>query len=81
MKEVWHAIVQCYVKGPLLYLFTTFAKKKRAMSIKLKCNDELFSVVSLWPPTPLCLSFTQYKSEGLKKRFASQDVGPILAES
>lgn len=42
MKEVKHAIVQCYAKESLLYNFTMSNVKKRSgMSIKLKCYDKL----------------------------------------
>lgn len=42
MKAVWHAIAQCYVKEPLLYLFSVSdVKKGSVVSIKLKCDDEL----------------------------------------
>lgn len=42
MKEVKHAIVQCYAKESLLYNFTMSNVKKRSgVSIKLKCYDKL----------------------------------------
>lgn len=42
MKEVKHAIVQCYAKESLLYNFTMSDVKKRSgVSIKLKCYDKL----------------------------------------
>lgn len=83
MKEVRHAIVQCYVKEPLLYHFTmSDVKKESAVSIKLKCYDELSWVgFFLWPPTPLCFNCEQYKSQGFKKRMVSRDImgknGPL----
>lgn len=73
MKALWHAIAQCYVKEPLLYLFSlSNVKKGGIVSIKLKCDDELSGVASLWCPTPLNYQFSQFKATPIKK--ISQDL-------
>lgn len=60
MKAVQHALAQCYVKEPLLYLFSVSdVKKGSVVSIKLECDDELSRVVSLQSQTPLYSRLSQ----------------------
>lgn len=69
MKEVRHAIVQCYVKEPLLYHFTMSDVKEEVLcqsnwSAMSSCPG--WFLLSLWPSSPLCFNSTQYESQGEK---------------
>lgn len=82
MEEVRRAIVQCYVKEPLLYHFTVCEVQKG-----MRCQSNWSAMTSCpgWfslrdEPSPLCPNFTQKRGHGDEKKRRRRSRGATIGK-